>query len=98
MATIDVPAVGISIQLLVVLLESSKPLLAVRNIQATIQSSLQQHNATNVKKLQRWKKTVTIKDDLYNKFMQKNSITINELTTNKHPKYNIMTSKGRHAP
>jgi hypothetical protein len=43
-------------------------------------------------------KTVTIKDDLYNKFMQKIIITINELTINKHPKYNIMTSKGRHVP
>jgi hypothetical protein len=55
MATIDVLAMDISIQLLVILLETSKPLLAVRNIQSTIQSSLQQHNATNVKKLQRWK-------------------------------------------
>jgi hypothetical protein len=42
METIDVLAVDISIQLFIILLEASKPLIAVRNIQATIQSSLQQ--------------------------------------------------------
>lgn len=48
MATIDVLAMDLSIQLLLVLLESSKPLVAVRNVQTTIQSSLQQQNATSV--------------------------------------------------
>lgn len=42
MATIDVLAMDLSIQLLLVLLESSKPLVAVRNVQTTIQSSLQE--------------------------------------------------------
>jgi hypothetical protein len=42
METIDVLAVDISIQLLIILLKASKPLIAVRNIQTTIQSSLQQ--------------------------------------------------------
>jgi len=51
MGTIDVLAVDISIQLLVILLESSKSLLTMGNIQATVQSSLQQQNTANVKKL-----------------------------------------------
>jgi hypothetical protein len=42
MATIDVLAVDLSIQLLLILLETSKPLVTVRNIQTTIQSSLKQ--------------------------------------------------------
>jgi hypothetical protein len=41
MASIDVLAVNLSIKLLLVLLETSKPLVTVRNIKATIQSSLQ---------------------------------------------------------
>lgn len=51
MATIDVLAMDISIQLLVILLETSKPLLAVRNIQASIQCSLRQQT---LKGLERW--------------------------------------------
>jgi hypothetical protein len=48
MATIDVLAVDLSIQLLLILLETSKPLVTVRNIQTTIQSTLQQKDATGV--------------------------------------------------
>jgi len=56
MGTIDVLAVDISIQLLVILLESSKSLLTMGNIQATVQSSLQQQNTANVKKLGHYKR------------------------------------------
>lgn len=42
MSSIDVLAVNLSIQLLLILLETSKPLVTVRNVKATIQSSLQQ--------------------------------------------------------
>jgi hypothetical protein len=47
MASIDVLAVNLSIKLLLVLLETSKPLVTVRNIQATIQSSLQKQTMLN---------------------------------------------------
>jgi hypothetical protein len=47
MASIDVLAVNLSIKLLLVLLETSKPLVAVRNIQTTIQSSLQKQTTLN---------------------------------------------------
>jgi len=56
MGTIDVLAVDISIQLLVILVESSKSLLTMRNIQATVESSVQQQNTANVKKLGHYKR------------------------------------------
>jgi hypothetical protein len=42
MPSIDVLAVNLCIQLLLILLETSKSLVAVRNVKTTIQSSLQQ--------------------------------------------------------
>jgi hypothetical protein len=42
MPAIDVLAVNLSIQLLLILLETSKPLVTVGNVKTTIQGSLQQ--------------------------------------------------------